>query len=324
MVFQHAHQSQTDFHPPLRGLLPPRPGQHSPERPMSDVKTVSRSQLYESGGEDAASSDEQEYNCPPPGFDFEIVDVDDDVDADQPPAAEAGDAGDKTDDSTSLAKDGDDKVEYFPLFSTTATPNGASLTNSSGTAGSLVRIKVDDLADVDEEQEPGKVKDEEWDQIAKERNESRRPLSYYYHDGDGDDQVEKYKEVAVDGDTVIQWSKHFRILTNYRVKDLAKHNATVDLYHKIDRSARDGKGKKRGGKKQRDAKIFRKERLKEWKQKLAEARERARQRSYREDPAATAGATSSTKTKFGDSFRKRSNTVSKNIGRPGKPVFRTE
>lgn len=295
---------------------------------MSDVKTVSRSQLYESDGEDNARSDDQEYNYPPPGFDFEIVDVDDvdDVNVEEITATEEtqnGDSGAKREDTNSTK--GEEKVEFFPLFSTNTNPDDASLANSTGNTGGLVRIKVEDIAEVDDEKETGKVKDEEWDQIARERNESRRPLSFYYHatdSNDGHNEMEKCKAVAVDGDTVIHWSKQFRILTNYKVMDLKKHNATVDLYHKIDRSPRNGKSKKRAGKKQRDAKIFRKERIKEWKQKLSEARERARQRSYRED--STAKATSSTKTKFGDSFKKRSNTVSKNVERPGKPVFRTE
>lgn len=288
---------------------------------MPDVKTVSRSQLYESDGEDNARSDDQEYNYPPPGFDFEIVDVEEIRATEE---AQNGDAGAKREETNSTKED-EDKVEFFPLFSTNTNPDDASLANSTGGTGRLVRIKVDDIAEVDDEKETGKVKDEEWDQIARERNESRRPLSFYYQatdSNDGHNEMEKYKAVAVDGDTVIQWSKQFRILTNYRVMDLKKYNATVDLYHKIDRSPRNGKSKKRAGKKQRDAKIFRKERMKEWRQKLSEARERARQRSYREDSTAT--ATSSTKTKFGDSFKKRSNTVSKNVGRPGKPVFRTE
>lgn len=288
---------------------------------MPDVKTVSRSQLYESDGEDNARSDDQEYNYPPPGFDFEIVDVEEIRATEE---AQNGDAGAKREETNSTKED-EDKVEFFPLFSTNTNPDDASLANSTGGTGRLVRIKVDDIAEVDDEKETGKVKDEEWDQIARERNESRRPLSFYYQatdSNDGHNEMEKYKAVAVDGDTVIQWSKQFRILTNYRVMNLKKYNATVDLYHKIDRSPRNGKSKKRAGKKQRDAKIFRKERMKEWRQKLSEARERARQRSYREDSTAT--ATSSTKTKFGDSFKKRSNTVSKNVGRPGKPVFRTE
>lgn len=288
---------------------------------MPDVKTVSRSQLYESDGEDNARSDDQEYNYPPPGFDFEIVDVEEICATEE---AQNGDAGAKREETNSTKED-EDKVEFFPLFSTNTNPDDASLANSTGGTGRLVRIKVDDIAEVDDEKETGKVKDEEWDQIARERNESRRPLSFYYQatdSNDGHNEMEKYKAVAVDGDTVIQWSKQFRILTNYRVMNLKKYNATVDLYHKIDRSPRNGKSKKRAGKKQRDAKIFRKERMKEWRQKLSEARERARQRSYREDSTAT--ATSSTKTKFGDSFKKRSNTVSKNVGRPGKPVFRTE
>lgn len=288
---------------------------------MPDVKTVSRSQLYESDGEDNARSDDQEYNYPPPGFDFEIVDVEEIRATEE---AQNGDAGAKREETNSTKED-EDKVEFFPLFSTNTNPDDASLANSTGGTGRLVRIKVDDIAEVDDEKETGKVKDEEWDQIARERNESRRPLSFYYQatdSNDGHNEMEKYKAVAVDGDTVIQWSKQFRILTNYRVMNLKKYNATVDLYHKIDRSPRNGKSKKRAGKKQRDAKIFRKERMKDWRQKLSEARERARQRSYREDSTAT--ATSSTKTKFGDSFKKRSNTVSKNVGRPGKPVFRTE
>lgn len=284
---------------------------------MSDFKTVSRSQLYQSGDEEGSSSDDQEYNNPPPGFDFEIVDVED--------AAEEPEQNGNAENQNIESQEKEEKIEFFPLFSTTeGTNNSTSTDGITGSAGGLVKIKINDVTDVDyDSKQPEKVNDEEWDQIAKKRNESKRPLSFYYQATDSSEngKTEEYKSVAVDGETVIQWSKDFRILTNYRVVDLQKFNATVDLYHKIENSARNGKSRKRAGKKQRDGKIFKKERLKKWKQQLLEANQRAKQRTYRDYDTANR---SSTKTKFGDSFKKRSNTVSKNIGRPGKPIFRTE
>lgn len=290
---------------------------------MSDFKTVTRSQLYDSDTENE-NIEPSEYNLPPPGFDFEIVDIEDNYESESNSQNEEAKSEtiSKTELNENTTEGEKEKVEFFPLFSMPAnlTNNSDDKNNNDNSENGLVKIKVTDIEDLDEYGNDGKLNDKEWDETAKERNLSARPLDYYYVETDSINDKKGYESVAVSGGTIIEWSTQFRVLSNYKVIDLKKYNSKIDLYHKSDSSKRQGKSKKRDGKKKRDAKIFKKERLHAWKQQLKEAKERAKSRKYKD----YSDNKTSTKVKFGDSFNRRSNTVSKNIGRPGKPIFRTE
>lgn len=306
-----------------------------PNKMSSFEKAVSRSQLYASDENndvsDLSNSDnDQEYNLPPPGFDFEIVDIADNEDNED--NNEVSDTENKSGANKEIGShdvaDGE-KVEFFPLFSTLGNTDSDSKNLSN-----LVQIKVNTIEEiVGEETKNVKLTDSEWDDLAAQRNKSFRPLSYYLQlDPINDNELEKIQSVAVDGDTILKWNKEFAIKSNYKLIDLKEYNAKIDLYHKIEMPATDKSSKKRPSKRKRDAKIFKKERVKKWKSDLKQAKERARREKYKQINSDT----TSTKVKFGDSFNKRrsgissnkgnssTNTVSKNIGKPGKPVFRTE
>lgn len=281
---------------------------------MSDLTAVSRAQLYDSEENLENGDSSQEYALPPPDFDFEIVDVEDDIiDTEATPE-------DKKEAENISEQKEDDKetgtVEYFPLFST-------STNDDSESKSQLVKVKVDTVEEVEDRKHP----DKNWDAIAAERNANARPLSYYFQEKSADE-FTKVASVAVDGETILEWNKQFRIESDYKVIDLKKLNATIDLYNRSDSSIRnkDKTHKKRAGKKKRDAKIFKKERLREWKIKLQQAKENAKKRKYKDYPKLD--KFQSKKTKFGDSFNKRrSNTVTKastNNNSSCKPVFRTE
>ncbi|KAG0680662.1 hypothetical protein C6P40_004181 [Pichia californica] len=290
---------------------------------MSDLKTISRSQLYESDHESNNDNDDlnidQEYNLPPPGFDFEIVDIDD--------IEEKEDKEEKIEDEDEEAEE-DEKVEFFPLFSTSNQSNDNNSINSN-----LVKVKMDIDSDNNEIDElitnidKNKFTDEEWDRIVLKLNSNNRNINYYYKNTNNNsiEEINKFKSVAVDGNTILKWNEQFRIISDYKLINLNEFNKKIEDQIKISNKNLI-KSKKRGGKKKRDAKIFKKERLKIWKLKLKEAKERSKQRIYKDH---SNKPIKSTKTKFGDSFKKR-NTISKNSlnnnnnNKPGKPIFRTE
>lgn len=298
---------------------------------MSGFKTVSRSQLYnDSDDEQSSSSNNEDYTLPPPTFDFEIVDIDD--------HEEENRKEDNSDDEKVEEGEKKDKVEFFPLFSTSSTsnsnnePNNTTPTNNNNNNNGLVKIKVDNVDDIVDEvfdtltsgnnTANKQIKDEEWDQIAKERNKSARPLNYYFQDENlKDENNAKYQSVAVDGDTIIQWSEKFRVISNYKVIDITKFNSKIDLYYRQTNEKNKVKKHNRSGKKKRDAKIFKKERIREWKQKLKDAKERAKRQNFKDYNINT----KSTKKRFGDSFKKRINTVPKSKSSSSSiSIFRTE
>lgn len=287
---------------------------------MSDLKTVSRSQLFDDDFNSNHNNDEltnssdsepQNYTLPPPGFDFEIVDVED---------AEHSSNNDTTEvESGEYAKE--EKVEYFPLFST----SNDTKEDAREAKPSLVKVKIDDVSVEEERDEFKSTKDQEkeWDDLVHQLNANARPLSYYFPTL-GEDEHRKMESMAVDGETILKWSKEFVVESKYKLIDLKEYNAKIDLYYKIDASRK--KSRKRPGKKKRDARIFRKERLEKWKKDLKLAQERARQRKYRELSNFTKEKPK--KSFFGENT-KRIRTVSRSSNKatsklPGKPVFRTE
>lgn len=219
---------------------------------MTDIeKVVSRSQLYESG-EENESDVSQDYVLPPPGFDFEIVDVED-----EEPVMESDKSETKTTDITEDVElkdeeEKEEKVEFFNMFS------------SMGNESNLVKVNVKELI-IEVNDDILKETDSNWDEFVEIRN--KRPLSYYFQTDSDSTNNELISQVAVDGQTIHEWSKKFRILSNHRVIDLKKFNSRVNLYYKV-KQGKTSKKNNRKSRMKRDAQIFKKERLDEWNKSL--------------------------------------------------------
>lgn len=200
-------------------------------------KVISRSELFDDEGNNEPSYSEI-YTLPPPGFDFEIVDVDDQE-------------GNTQTDEVTDDKEVEEKVELFNMFS------------SSDNTSNLVKVKVDDFVSDDKNDNIIKYNDEEWDSLVKARN--IRPMSYYFQSENDNSKVDDYLKVAVDGQTIHYWSEKFRIISNYKLMNLKEFNSKVNLVYRPKLSK---KSTLRKSRKRRDAQIFKKERLKNWKKSL--------------------------------------------------------
>lgn len=319
-VFHQSTTSKIQTNLILNSLKTPAAPQKAILNIMSE-RTVSRAQLYDNSSDDNftnhpqsdssnrdADADVNEYTMmPPPGFDFEIVDVEDEPqEAEESSATEKSKAEEKDQDGAiSSAEDGE-HVEYFPLFSTTA---GSS---SDAAAPRLVRLKIDDNADVDVESV--KFDDADYDKLVEQHNARARrqrengitkivkiPETYDY--------AQMINEMAVDGNTIREWSVKLAVPSTRKLIDLKEYNAKIELYHKIEKAKKDAKRKSRPGKKQREAKMWKKLREKEWKQKLREAQRKAKlERDGKFDRYDDYKTESSKKFKFSDSFKKRPST----------------
>lgn len=217
---------------------------------MMDVKhVISRSEIFEDESRNKTNLDSsQDYVLPPLGFDFEIVDVEDDSAAEFSSSEQHRD--DKIEEEKKKAKD--ENVELFNMFS------------SLGNTSNLVKIKVDELK-IEDEHQLEKLNDEEWDQLAKNRN--KRPLSYYFQTKDDVSMREDCIKVAIEGRTIYDWNQKFRVLSDYKVIDLKKFNSRVDLCFKI-KQEKNRKKNNRKSRMRRDAQIFKKERLINWNKSL--------------------------------------------------------
>lgn len=215
---------------------------------MVDIeKVISRSEIFDKE-EQNRSSDSEVYALPPPGFDFEIVDIDDVGDTEI-----LNTETKSNDDGSQIEQEPEEKVELFNMFS--------SLDSTSN----LVKVKVDNIDANDDNDNPVKYNDEEWDMMANGRNE--RPISYYFQSETDAVKLNDYTEVAVDGQTIYDWSEKFRIISNYKVINLKEFNSKVNLIYR----PKHGKTSKKNNRKsrmRRDAQIFKKERLKNWKKSL--------------------------------------------------------
>lgn len=305
---------------------------------MSDSKTVSRSELFNNSDDISDNSGTDAEILPPQGFDFDIVDIDDD-DLRNNTDNEVSD--NKTKESENAAENeepklkekNDKNVTFFRMFSTNVSSD-AKNDDSGNIDNGLVKVIIDDVQDNNDDEllnpSNAKINDEEWDNIAKEINLKQRPLNYYYKPNNLIDH-EKFKLVAVDGDTILKWNKQFKILSDNNLINLNEFNSKIDLYYSSNNQLNNQKKTKRLSKKKRDAKIFKRERIKEWKKNLKLAQQRAAKNTFRNyDDAKT-----STKVKFGDSFKKRSTFTKKpnrsgtsntnsNTRKPSGRVFRTE
>jgi hypothetical protein len=319
-VFQQSTTSKLQTNRILNSLKPPAAAQKATLNIMSE-RTVSRAQLYDNSSDDNftnhpqsdssngdADADVNEYTMmPPPGFDFEIVDVEDEPqEAEESSATENSRAEEKDQNGAMSSAEDEEHVEYFPLFSTTA---GSS---SDAAAPRLVRLKIDDNADVDVESV--KFDDSDYDKLVEQHNARARrqresgitkivkiPETYDY--------AQMINEMAVDGNTIREWSVKFAVPSTRKLIDLKEYNAKIELYHKIEKAKKDAKRKSRPGKKQREAKMWKKLREKEWKQKLREAQRKAKlERDGKFDRYDDYKTESSKKFKFSDSFKKRPST----------------
>lgn len=248
---------------------------------MSDELKVSRAQLFNSDNDVNLNDDNHEYNLPPPGFDFEIVDIEDN---DNIVDDKLENKEDKTKEKEEEIKE-EGKIEFFPLFSTSSTTTKTN-DNQESTKNNLVKIRLDnDDKDSDEINtllmDKSTVNDQDWDRIVNEFNLSHRPLSYYYEntDKDSNDKIHKLKSVAINGEDIIKLSEYFRILTDYKVNNLKEYNSKIDLYYSISKSK---KSKNRNSRKKRDAKIFKKERLQDWNARLKQINENSKKMSIRD------------------------------------------
>lgn len=286
-------------------------------------RTVSRAQLYADDNSDddfdVRGDDENtninEYAMPPPGFDFEIVDIDDNNNESNDESTKTAVSQDAEQEEAEDKEEGkEDKVEYFPLFSTVSKEQDDDSPSSTSTT-KLVRVKIDDNADVDVDSE--KFDDLDYDKlvelqnarIRQERANKVTDIAAYR---------EMIEQVAVDGNTIHEWSIQFKTPNTRRVIDLNEYNAQIDLYHKIEEVSKSSKAKSRPGKKKREAKIWKKIREKEWKQKLRDAQRKAKleKDGGKYDRYDDYKKESSKKFKFSDTFQKKRSTSTNRVSKP--------
>lgn len=239
---------------------------------------------------------------PPPGFDFEIVDI---VDGD--------DNKSDNNDSDKDSKNNDDtqnnktKTEYFPLFS-----------NSE-----QIKIELNNQDEIDNDNDDDYIisnditnlPSNKYDEIVNNHNSLiKSKKSYFQQSHDL-----RVNQVAVSGDEIYEWVNKFKILTNYRLIDLNKFNKQIDDWNSVSiNKTTKIKKRIRGGKKKREARIFRRERIAEWNKNLELARERSKKLSKER-----LMNKKSSKVKFGDSFkRSNNNRLSNKSSSTNK--FRTE
>lgn len=225
---------------------------------------VSRSQLYNNENDQSLSDSNsdhilQENNVsneyiPPIGFDFEIVEIED------TPLVEEEENKKEKDDNGNGDKE-DEKIEYFPLFSTSSNAEDHEDNKNKG----LVRLKIDNLNNDD--RDDGNNSD--WDEYVKNQS---RPDSYYFSKID-DTELKKILEVAVTGTQIYEWKEQFKKITDYRLLDLKKFNLSLKI-QKINKddnkngTVNKPKKKKRSGRMKRIDKIDNKLKLEEWKKEL--------------------------------------------------------